>query len=123
MVSAITIQIGRAVDTELARTFLTVVSAGNFVSAAEQLNVTQSTVSARIANLEQQLGCVLFVRNKSGTTLTAAGRQFQKHASTLVRTVELARHDVGVPRGFRGALRSEERRVGKEGRSRWPPET
>lgn len=91
-------------DTELARTFLAVVSAGNFVSAAEQLNVTQSTVSARIANLEQQLGCVLFVRNKSGTTLTAAGRQFQKHASTLVRTVELARHDVGVPRGFRAAL-------------------
>jgi DNA-binding transcriptional LysR family regulator len=32
------------------------------------------------------------------------GRQFQKHASTLVRTVEQARHDVGVPRGFRAAL-------------------
>ena len=25
----------------------------------------------------------------------------QKHASTLVRTVEQARHDVGVPKGFR----------------------
>ncbi len=91
-------------DTELARTFLTVVSAGNFVSAAAQLNVTQSTVSARIHNLEEQLGCILFVRNKAGTTLTPSGRQFQKHASTLVRTVELARHDVGVPQGFRAAL-------------------
>lgn len=91
-------------DTELARTFLTVVSAGNFVSAAEQLHVTQSTVSARIHNLEEQLGCILFVRNKAGTTLTPSGRQFQKHASTLVRTVELARHDVGVPKGFRAAL-------------------
>lgn len=91
-------------DTELARTFLAVVTAGNFISAAERLHVTQSTVSARIHALEQQLGCTLFVRNKGGTTLTPAGRQFQKHASTLVRTVEQARHDVGVPRGFRGAL-------------------
>jgi LysR family transcriptional regulator, flagellar master operon regulator len=95
---------GPTVDTELARTFLTVVAAGNFVSAAERLHVTQSTVSARIKELEQQLGCTLFVRNKAGTTLTPAGRQFQKHAGILVRTVEHARHDVGVPRGFRAAL-------------------
>jgi LysR family transcriptional regulator, flagellar master operon regulator len=93
-----------ALDTELARTFLTVVAAGNFISAAERLHVTQSTVSARVHTLEEQLGCTLFVRNKAGTTLTPAGRQFQKHASTLVRTVEQARHDVGIPRGFRGAL-------------------
>lgn len=91
-------------DTELARTFLAVISAGNFINAAERLHVTQSTVSARIHTLEEQLGCTLFVRNKAGTTLTAAGRQFQKHAGTLVRTVEYARHDVGVARGFRGAL-------------------
>ena len=91
-------------DTELARTFLTVIGAGNFISAAERLHVTQSTVSARIHALEEQLGCTLFIRNKAGTTLTPAGRQFQKHAATLVRTVEYARHDVGVARGFRAAL-------------------
>ncbi len=91
-------------DSELARTFLAVVSAGNFIGAAERLHVTQSTISARIHTLEQHLGCTLFVRNKAGATLTAAGKQFQKHAGTIVRTVEQARHDVGVPRGFRGAL-------------------
>ncbi len=91
-------------DTELARTFLTVVASGNFVSASERLHVTQSTVSARIHTLEEQLGCRLFIRNKAGTTLTPSGRQFEKHAATLVRTVEQARHDVGVPRGFRAAL-------------------
>jgi DNA-binding transcriptional LysR family regulator len=91
-------------DTELARTFLAVVTAGNFVNAADRLHVTQSTVSARIHTLENTLGCTLFVRNKGGTTLTAAGRHFQKHASTLVRTVEQARHEVGVARGFRAAL-------------------
>ncbi|MGH6903755.1 MAG: LysR family transcriptional regulator, partial [Geminicoccaceae bacterium] len=53
-------------ETELARTFLTVVAAGNFISAAERLHVTQSTVSARIHTLEEQLGSSLFVRNKAG---------------------------------------------------------
>lgn len=91
-------------DTELARTFLTVVAAGNFVNAAERLHVSQSTVSTRIHTLEGHLGCILFVRNKAGTTLTAAGRQFQRHASTLVRTVEQARHDIGIPKGFSGTL-------------------
>ena len=91
-------------DTELARTFLMVVAAGSFISAAERLHVTQSTVSARIRLLEDKLGCTLFVRNKAGTTLTSVGRQFQRHASTLVRTVEHARNDIGVPKGFRAAL-------------------
>jgi DNA-binding transcriptional LysR family regulator len=91
-------------DTELARTFLTVVTAGNFVSAAERLRVTQSTVSARIQALEAVLGRKLFVRNKGGTTLTPAGRHFQKHASTLVRTVEQARQDAGMAGRFRGGV-------------------
>jgi DNA-binding transcriptional LysR family regulator len=91
-------------DTELARTFLSVVAAGSFAKASERLFVTQSTVSARIHALEELLRCQLFVRNKGGTTLTAAGRQFQKHAVALLRTVEQARQDVGVPRGYRGAL-------------------
>jgi len=91
-------------DTELARTFLTVVEAGNFISAAERLHVSQSTVSTRIHTLDNLLGCVLFVRNKAGTTLTPAGRQFQRHATALVRTVAQARHDVGLPEGFSGTL-------------------
>src|SRR5690606_21699046 len=93
-----------SMDTELARTFLSVVAAGNFVKAAERLFVTQSTVSARIQSLEQQLGCQLFVRNKAGTTLTPAGQQFQKHATSLMRTVERARQDVGISKGYRASL-------------------
>jgi len=91
-------------DTELARTFLTVVAAGSFVNAAERLHVTQSTVSVRIQTLEALLGRKLFVRNKGGTTLTPAGRHFQKHAATLVRTVAQARQDVGVAARFRGGV-------------------
>lgn len=91
-------------DTELARTFLAVIAAGSFVSAAERLHVTQSTVSTRIKRLEESLGAELFVRNKSGTTLTAAGRQFQRHAAILTRTVEQARQESGSASGYRATL-------------------
>jgi DNA-binding transcriptional LysR family regulator len=91
-------------DTELARTFLAVVATGSFVDAAQRLYVTQSTVSSRIQRLEEELGAELFVRNKAGTTLTPAGRQFQRYASILTRTIEQARHEIGVVSGFRATL-------------------
>jgi DNA-binding transcriptional LysR family regulator len=91
-------------DTELARTFLAVVATGSFVGASQRLHVTQSTVSARIQRLEEQLGAELFVRNKDGNTLTAAGRHFQRHASVLTRTVQQARQEIGTATGFRATL-------------------
>lgn len=91
-------------DTEWARTFLAVVATGSFVRAADRLHVTQSTVSARIRALEERLGCRLFVRNKSGANLTPAGRQFQKHAATLIRTLEQAQQDAGIAHGYRAVL-------------------
>ena len=91
-------------DTEFARTFLAVAAAGSFVGAAERLHVTQSTVSGRIQTLEEQLGCRLFTRSRAGAVLTDAGRRFQKHAALMVRTVEQARHDVGLPRGYRASV-------------------
>lgn len=91
-------------DTELARTFLTVVSAGNFVRAAERLHVTQSTVSARIQTLETQLGTRLFVRNKGGTYLTSFGQRFERHALALVKTVAQLRQEVGVSESYRSTL-------------------
>lgn len=91
-------------DTEFARTFLTAVAAGNFVAAAERLHITQSTVSARIQTLERQLGTQLLRRGRGGVALTPAGRRFLRHAKNLVRTIEQARHDVGLPDGYRGTL-------------------
>lgn len=91
-------------DTELARTFLTVAATGNFVAAASRLFITQSTVSARIQTLETTLGARLFQRGRNGAELTAAGKRFLRHAKHLVRTVEQARHDVGLPQGFSDVL-------------------
>ena len=91
-------------DTEQARTFLHVVAAGNFLGAAQKLHITQSTVSARIQALENQLGARLFSRGKHGAELTAAGQRFLRHAQALVRTVEIARQDVGLPEGYSAGL-------------------
>jgi DNA-binding transcriptional LysR family regulator len=91
-------------DIELARTFLEIVSTGSFIRASERLNVGQTTVSARIRLLEQQLGRPLFVRNKSGATLTPAGERFLRYAPTFVQLWQRARHQVALPPGHRGAL-------------------
>lgn len=92
-------------DLTLARTFLEVVSSGNFSAASERLHVTQSTVSARIRTLEDALGQPLFVRNKSGAVLTPTGRRFQRHAAQMLRSWEHAREEVGVPDGYEAVLR------------------
>jgi DNA-binding transcriptional LysR family regulator len=95
---------GLSMDIELARTFLAIVEAGSFVRAAERLNVTQTTISARIRSLEDQLRRPVFVRNKAGATLTAAGEQFLRFAPTLVQVWERARHEVAIPAGRRAVL-------------------
>ena len=84
-------------DVELARTFLAVVETGSFFNAAGKVNVTQSTVSMRIRSLEQQLGQPVFERSKTGATMTAAGQNFQRHATTFVRTWTQAKLDAALP--------------------------
>lgn len=91
-------------DIELARTFLEIVTTGSFVKASEHLNVGQTTISARIRLLEQQLGRQLFVRNKSGASLTPAGKQFLRYAPTFVQLWQQARRQVAVPGGHRALV-------------------
>ena len=91
-------------DINLARTFLEIVATGNFLRAAERLHVTQTAVSARVRTLEELLRRKLFVRNKSGASLTTAGEQFLRYAQTLVQVWERARHQVAVPPGRRAVV-------------------
>jgi DNA-binding transcriptional LysR family regulator len=92
-------------DIDQARTFLAIAAHGSFLEAAKRLHVTQSTVSARVQNLESELGAPLFMRNRAGATLTPAGSRFMRHAKSLVLTVEQARHDVGLPSRYRATVR------------------
>lgn len=86
-------------DISAARTFLEVVKTGSFVSAAANLHLTQTAVSARIRVLEDQLDRLLFVRNKAGAKLTPAGEQFLRFATTLVQVWARAQRAVALPPG------------------------
>ena len=83
-------------DVNLVRTFLVVAETGSFVDTARKLNITQSTVSARIKGLEDLLGRPLFTRSKSGAELTGAGELFQKHALAMVRVWQQAQLQVSL---------------------------
>lgn len=82
------------------RAFLEVASTGSFHKAAENLFITQSSVSARIKALEERLNRQLFTRKRSGTVLTAGGLVFYKHALSMVKTWERAQQDVALPQGM-----------------------
>ena len=91
-------------DVEHARTFIAIMETASFVRAAERLFVTQSTVSARIKALEDRLGCRLFDRSKAGVFLTPAGRQFSRHAMTIVRIWGQARQELSLPEAYSARL-------------------
>ena len=91
-------------DIALARTFLMVAETGSFIDAGRKLNITQSTVSARIRVLEELFGRPLFERSKDGASLTGAGQQFQKHALALVRVWQHAQLEVGFSGPYRDHL-------------------
>ncbi|WP_299209395.1 LysR family transcriptional regulator [uncultured Tateyamaria sp.] len=84
------------------RTFLAIVETGSLVRASERLNVTQSTVTARLKTLEDDLGQTLLIRNKSGATLTAAGLSLHRYADTIVKLWQQARQETALPDGMSG---------------------
>lgn len=86
------------------KTFLAVVQTGNLNKAADLMNVTQSTVTARLDALDGELGQPVLVRSRKGAQLTKAGFAFQRHAELMVRTWQQGRKAVGLPSGFSGMV-------------------
>ncbi len=83
--------------------FSQVVDAGSFTAAAKGLGLPTSTVSRRVARLEDQLGVRLLQRTTRKLSLTDAGRIFYDRASRIVSELEDAERAVGemkaAPRG------------------------
>ena len=81
-------------------TFIAIVETGSLVRASEKMNVTQSTVTARLKILEQDLGQVLLNRHKSGTTLTPAGSKLLRYARVMTGLWRQAQNEAGLPDGM-----------------------
>ncbi|HKU99641.1 MAG TPA: LysR substrate-binding domain-containing protein [Vineibacter sp.] len=81
------------------RYFAAVAEEGSISAASTRVRIAQSALSARIANLEAELGAKLFARHGRGTTLTPAGRLFHKHAQRILSAVDAARHAIRATTG------------------------
>ena len=78
------------------RTFLEVCRTRHFGQAAINLCVTQSTVSTRIKNIEDQLGTKLFSRERNNIRLTSTGERMQQYAEMITTTWNQARQEIGA---------------------------
>lgn len=86
-------------------TFVAIVQSGSFNAAAERLNATQSTISARIQELEHLLGTPLFDRSARRALLTAKGRELIPYAEQILELSTEIRLTVGDQGAFSGLVR------------------
>ncbi len=86
-------------------TLLWIARLGTFRAAAERLGTTQPAISARVREIEQQLGIALFRREGRGVVLTARGRQLVQDCEPLLAGFERALLEAGDLAGARGVVR------------------
>src|SRR2546421_8999222 len=89
---------------ELPRSFVAVAECGGFHRAAEQLNLTQSTVSQQIQRLELETQRPLFRRTTRTVALTDDGEMLLGDARRLLQLEEAARRRLTAP-PLSGAVR------------------
>lgn len=88
------------------RYFLATSEAGSFTKAADDLGVTQSTLSRRIEHLERQLGVRLFVRSQSGVNLTPEGESILDAAREVEAKIhDIQRNLIGSDKRLQGTVR------------------
>jgi DNA-binding transcriptional LysR family regulator len=81
-------------DNEQLLTFMAVYKYNNYSRAADQLNLTQPAVTARINKLELELDCKLFNRDGKKITLTEEGTAFLPFAKKILNYIEEAKNAI-----------------------------
>lgn len=79
----------RSLNLDQLRTFIEVISLGNFSAAGRRLNLTQPAVSLHVRELEQRFGLRLVERLGKQAYPTAPGRDLFAHAERMFRHCEL----------------------------------
>lgn len=86
-------------DLRLLRVFAKVVEAGGFSAAQIELNISQSTISTHMTQLEHRLGVRLCQRGRSGFSVTEKGRLIYQASLRLFAAIEEFRSEAGAARG------------------------
>ncbi len=82
------------ISTERLAVLLAAARAGSFAAAADLLFQTPSAVSQQIANLEREVGTLLFERSRRGVQLTAAGHALHRHAEAVFNRLADAQAEI-----------------------------
>jgi DNA-binding transcriptional LysR family regulator len=88
------------------RVFQAAVRTGGFTRAGEALHLSQSTVSQHIKQLEESLGCALFLRVGKRVVVSEAGNVLLQYAERIFRDLknaEMAVRELGASK--RGTVR------------------
>lgn len=93
-----------SVSFESYKVFYIVASKNSISAAAQELFVTQPTITHCIKKMEEELHCQLFIRGKKGVTLTAEGELVYKHAKIACENIwdaeeklhQLKRYEIGT---------------------------
>ena len=75
--------------------FQTVSKYENYHKAAEDLYISQPSLSRSIASLEEELGVVLFEKQGRGIALTKAGKMFLEYTERILSECDVAKKKMG----------------------------
>src|SRR4051812_40242293 len=81
-------------DLKWLRTFITAAKHENFRKTAEELFISQPTVTVQIKLLEEEIGSTLFQRDGRKVGITEDGRRFLPHAQKLLASYEAGMSDL-----------------------------
>jgi DNA-binding transcriptional LysR family regulator len=77
-----------AVELTALRQFVMICKLGHVTRAARELGMTQSSLSATLKRLEEELGSELVHRSSKGVTPTQAGQELLRHAQEAIRAAD-----------------------------------
>ncbi|MBS4174590.1 LysR family transcriptional regulator [Bacillus sp. FJAT-49736] len=81
-------------DLKWIRTFVIAAKHENFRKTADELFISQPTVTVQMKLLEEEIGSILFQRNGRKVSLTEDGRRFLPHAQQLLTIYESSMSDL-----------------------------
>ncbi len=91
-------------DIKQLEVFINVAKFNSFTKAAEELNLSQPTISLHVQNLEKELGVKLFDREGRKASLTPPGKVLYKYAMEIIK---LKKRALLAVREFLGRIEGE----------------
>ncbi len=76
--------------------FLAILEYNNFSNAAEEMYISQSSLSKQIKSLENELGITLFARSSSKVSLSPGGKLFYKYAKAMNESYENLKKEISA---------------------------